>query len=167
MPVVVTLPPGWRSEDVFILKSGSEPRIGIDFFDVANIYVDGCQWKLLDPPPGDAVEDLVAAYGHLPGSAAARDVSVDGFRGQRVRYRVPAYNPKDCREGKYGLLQEDHLVGVGEAPSLWAQSPNRHNEAWILDVEGTRLVILAGYPPSISAQDRADIETIIGSVEIG
>jgi hypothetical protein len=168
VPVRVTMPAGWELDDVFVLKSGSDPRIGIDFFDVANIYADGCEWTLVDPPPGPTVDDLVAAYARLPGGAApARDVVVDGFHGRQVKYAVPDYNPKNCKEGKFGLLQEDHQSGVGDAPSLWAQSPNRLNEAWILDVDGTRLVVLAGYPRDISANDRVEVDAIISSLRIG
>ena len=168
VPVKVTMPAGWNLADVFVLKSDSDPLVGIDFFDVANIYADGCQWKLLDPPPGPTVDDLVEAYAQSPRyRGPARAVAVDGFHGKHVRYGVPDYDPKECKEGKFGLVQEDHNPSMGDAPSLWAQSPNRQNEAWILDVHGTRLVILAGYPPNISPQDRMDIDGIISSLQIG
>ena len=160
--------PGWEVDDVFVLKSDTDPRIGLDFCDVANIYIDGCQWKLADPPPGPTVDDLVAAYAQLPGgSGATLDVIVDGFKGKLIQYTIPDYDAKECKEGRFGVVQEDHNPNMGDAPSLWAQGPNRENQAWILDVDGTRLVIIAGYPPRISRQDRADIDRIINSLQIG
>ena len=56
---------------------------------------------------------------------------------------------------------------VRRAPFLWAQTPKQQNEVWILDVDGTRLVILVGYPPNISEKDRADLDTILNSINIG
>ena len=50
---------------------------------------------------------------------------------------------------------------------MWAFNPKQQNEIWILDVDGTRLVILAGYPPNISTQERADLDAIINSIKIG
>ena len=38
---------------------------------------------------------------------------------------------------------------------------------YFVDVDGTRLVILVGYPPNISVQDRADLNAILTSINIG
>lgn len=45
--------------------------------------------------------------------------------------------------------------------------PEQQNEIRILDVDRTRLVILAGYPPTFPAQDRAELEAILDSIQIG
>jgi hypothetical protein len=29
--------------------------------DVSDIYADGCEWVLVDPPPGPTVDDVVSA----------------------------------------------------------------------------------------------------------
>ena len=38
---------------------------------------------------------------------------------------------------------------------------------WILDVDGTRLQILSGYPPGTSEQDRKEMDQMVASIEIG
>jgi hypothetical protein len=38
---------------------------------------------------------------------------------------------------------------------------------WILDVDGTRLVIVAGDSPNMSAQDQTDLDGIFSSIQIG
>ena len=48
---------------------------------------------------------------------------------------------------------------------IWAQGPNQHNRVWILDVDGTRLVIMAWYLPDTSDEDRAALEEIVNSIE--
>lgn len=168
VPVTVTLPAGWETRDVFVLKSGSDPLFGLSFFDVANLYTDGCQWVLMQPPVGPTVDDLVAAFARLPGfGGEVRDVTVDGFTGKQIEYTVPDYDPVQCRGGTFGLLQEDDDPGQGVAPHLWAQAPAQRNEFRIVDVDGTRLVVGAGYPPDIPAQDLRELHEIVESVEIG
>ena len=52
-------------------------------------------------------------------------------------------------------------------PGYWAQGPNEHNQVWILDVDGTRLVIDACYFPDTSPQDRAALDELLASIQIG
>jgi hypothetical protein len=170
VPVTFTMPAGWEMFDNWaVSKSGADPVFGLVFMDVGNIYADGCQWMLVDPPPGPTVDDLVSAYAKLPELKAtpARDVTVDGFEGKQIQITIPDYNENECKEGKFGIfLIGSNLAGDG-APSLWAQAPNQQNNLWILDVDGTRLVILAGDPGNMSAQDRTDLDGILSSIQIG
>ena len=168
VPVTVTLPSGWETRDVFVLKTGADPLFGLSFFDVAGIYADGCQWQVVQPPIGPTVDDLVAAYASLPGfEGAVRYVTVDGFTGKQIDFTVPDYDPTACQEGKFGLVREDGDARPGTPPSLWAQAPEQRNEFRILDVKGTRLVVGAGYPPDISAKDLDELHAIVDSVQIG
>ncbi len=165
VPVTFTLPAGWEADEVFIGKS-ADPIFGLAFFDVGNIYAEGCKWVLLDPPPGPTVDDLVAAYAKLPGfGGPARDITVDGFDGKQIQYTVPHYNEDECIGGKFGILQHDHTSGT--APSLWAHAPKQQGRLLILDVDGTRLVILASDAEDMSAQDRTDLDGILSSIHIG
>ena len=84
---------------------------------------------------------------------------------RRSEYTVPDYNEDECVGGKFGILQADHTSGL--APSLWAHAPNQQERLWILDVGGTRLVILASDPENMSAQDRTDLDGILSSIHIG
>ena len=67
---------------------------------VSNIYADGCQWVLVDPPVGPTVDDLVAAWANVPNFAAtaAVDVTVDGYAGKQIEFTVPDYTASECRE---------------------------------------------------------------------
>jgi hypothetical protein len=164
----VSLPPGWVTEEVFVLRSGADPKPGVAFFDVANIYADGCRWVPLQPPVGPTVDDLVQAFASLPGfGGEVRDVTVDGYQGKQIEHTVPDYDQAACRNGRFGLFLEDSQLGQGDAPNLWAQTPEQRNEIRILDVDGTRLVILSGHPAGRSAQDLADLRSILASVQIG
>ena len=169
----VTIAPGWEVvANAFVLKSGDDPAIGVAFIDVANLYADGCRWTLVKPPLGPTVDDLVSAYGKVAdlGATAARPVTVDGFRGKQLQFTVPGYRAADCQDNTFALAQADNAgtnTAQGGAPNYWALAPNQQNQALILDVDGARLVIFTGHPPDISAQDRADLDAIVASLQIG
>jgi hypothetical protein len=167
VPVTFTMPAGWYSDGAFVSKSDADPIFGLVFMDVGNIYADGCRWELVEPPPGPTVDDLVSAYAKLPELRAtpARDVTVDGFDGKQIQITIPDYTDDECIGERFSIFHYDHASH--DAPSLWAQAPKQLNTLWILDVDGTRLVILAGDPGNMSAQDRTDLDGILNSVQIG
>ena len=131
---------------------------------MANIYTDSCPSVLVDPPVGPTVDDLASAWANLPGfdATAPIDITVDGFHGKQVEFTVPDYDEEECSNGGTASAGTD-----GGGADWWAQGPNQHNQLWILDVNGTRLVIVASYFPDTSPQDRAAIDEILASIRIG
>jgi hypothetical protein len=168
VPVTFTLPDGWDNIGWAVIKG--DPIFGLAFMEVGNTHTDSCPSVALDPPVGPTVDDLASAWADLPGfdATAPTDITVDGFQGKQVEFTVPDYdtgeNPDDCAGGGHLMLLEGaDTPGDG----LWAQGPNQHQQLWILDVDGTRLVIGAGWFPDTSAQDRADIDEMLSSIQIG
>lgn len=161
-----TMPAGWATEGGYVYRRDADVTFGLVFVDVANIFTDGCRWKTVDPEPGPTVDDLVSAFAQVPGiKGTARNITVDGFRGTLLEYTVPDYNEDDCTEGRFGIVREDGFASPG--PNLWAQVPRQQNQIRILDVNGTRLVIITTYLPKTSAADRRDLDAILESVVIG
>jgi len=70
-------------------------------------------------------------------------------------------------EPRFALLQEDGPGGDGPGPNYFPQGPNQHHRLWILDVDGTRLVIGASDFPDTSQQDRIELDEILSSIQIG
>lgn len=165
--VTFTMPAGWEVNGVWVERSGSDPDITLAFVDVANIYTDGCRWQLVDPKPGPSVDDLVSAYAKVRGSQTAEDVTIDGYAGKQIHLTVPDCKPKDCKEGKFGFMQHDNDFRLGDEPTIGRLAPGGRYTVQILDVDGTRLVILEDEPPNTSAQDRIDMNAIVSSIDIG
>lgn len=165
--VTYSMPAGWQPEEVFVTKTGADPVFGLVFSDVWNLYADGCRWRLMDPPVGPSVDDLVAAYATLPGFGPVREVVVDGYEGKQIQLTIPDYDATECTDGMFGILQDGNAPSSDDAPHLWAQAPGQVNRMWIVDVEGERLQILSGYPPGTSEQDRKDLDEMVASVDIG
>jgi basic membrane lipoprotein Med (substrate-binding protein (PBP1-ABC) superfamily) len=168
VPVRFTEPDGWENIGWGVIKG--DPIYGLVFMEVGNTFTDPCRAIALDPPVGPTVEDLASAWADLPAldATAPTDITVDGFDGKQVEFTVPDYptgeNEDDCAAGGHFLL----LEGIGTpGDGYWAQGPNQHHQLWILDVDGTRVVIGAMWFPDTPAQDRADIDEMLGSIEIG
>jgi hypothetical protein len=159
--VTFAVPAGWNYNGWYVANANWS--LGVFFDIVANIYTDSCPSVLVDPPIGPTVDDLASAWANLPGfnATAASDITVDGFHGKQIEFTVPDYNETLCSYGDFKLLEAE---GGG---AYWAQGPNQHHQLSILDVNGTRLVIAATDFPDTSPQDRAVIDEILASIQIG
>ena len=133
---------------------------------VANIFSDPCQWVEVDPQPGPSVDDLVAAFASVPALNATEptDVTVDGFDGQQIEFTVPDFNEDECIDGSFRHVARCKACWAGS--QLLGQRPNAHHRLWILDIDGTRLVIGGSWFPDTSQQDRDDLDTILNSIQI-
>jgi hypothetical protein len=171
IPVTFTAPIHWTVVDGWMAYKNDAGGVMIE--GISNIYADGCQWGLLDPPVGPTAGDLVAAWANMPDFVAteAVDVTVDGYAGKQIEFTVPDYNADECKKkaGFGGLFALYDIPGISieDAPATWAQGPNQHLQYWVVDVDGTRLVIGAYSFPNTSPQDRAALEKILASIQIG
>jgi hypothetical protein len=175
LEVTYTVPDGWTVQGWGGRVLGESSVVNI--WDVGNVYADGCEWTLLDPRLGPTVDDLANVWAELPGFTATTPVAitVDGYPGKRVDYIVPDYatvldpatgeDEADCAFGKFGLWTEN--PGIGTSPNFWAQVPGQQNRQWILDVDGTRLVINEWSEPGTTPEQLADMDQFLASIEIG
>jgi hypothetical protein len=170
IPVTFAAPVDWTAFGGWLIWNFQTARAGVAFQAVTNIYADGCQWVLLDPPVGPTVDDLVSAWATVPGLAATApvDITVDGYAGKQIELTVPDYGETECKDSTFGLWQDPGAPETtGSQPNRWAQGPNQHSQLWILDVDGTRVVIEAFSFPDTSPQDRAAIDEVLASIQIG
>ena len=153
-----TVPAGWKREPSGPELMGpiSDEIGGLSFWTVSNVFADPCQFELgtLQPPPGASVDDLADALAGQPGidPAPASEVVVDGFAGKYIEYVTPATG---C-----------DAFGPWPTPNGLVLFPSTEARYWILDVDGTRLVMLA-YVWDVATQEGRDaLQGIIDSVEI-
>ena len=166
--LTVLMPTGWEtwppnsSIPSSIVKGDPEPpnwmAVGAGY--IANIYSDRCQWRsaLLDPPVGPTVDDLTNALADLWGAdaSAPTDITLDGFAGKQMVLTVPTdVDFADCDNGQFRRF-----------PGFWYQGQGQIDRLWILDVEGERLVVVATYFPEGSAEDLAELQQVIDSIQI-
>jgi hypothetical protein len=152
---------GYSGDDVVF---GTDDGQGISAWTVGNVYAQPCRWRgtLLDPPIDSSVDDLVAGLASQRGRQAseATDVTLDGFTGKFMELTVPArIDLADCHDGEFRTWVDP----TGGPRYL---EPGQRDLLWIVDVDGSRLVIDAALGPQTTQQDRADRIQMVESIRI-
>jgi hypothetical protein len=179
----VTVPEGWEEfygilwADVDGVSTpptaGGPGEVALGWWTVANVFTDPCHWQdsLADPPVGPSVDDLAAAFVAQVGrdGSGPTDVVLGGYPATRVELSVPAdLDVATCDEGVYR-----EFLDVGESLTLPegvdAAKPivgGRTDVLYILEIDGTRFVLISWHDPDASAQDVAEMEAMLASIVI-
>jgi hypothetical protein len=154
-------------------------HVDVSITTVVNLVRDGCHGHIwADPPVGPSVDDLAAALAALVPfrlTSPAADVTIYGYSGKHLEWTVPDL-PVDGA-GDHGHFSEctDGDLKSWVAPFDTAEpgdayygysGPGYREEFWILDVDGTRLMIAAGTSPGSPAGDVAERDAILASIRI-
>jgi len=141
-----------------------------------NVYGDPCQWSTTVPEtPATTPDEIAAAFAAQAASDATApvDVTVGGFAGKAVTLHVPmAYDvPNATREEKFADCDNDVFAfyGVegesGEARN--AQGAGQVDELWILDVDGSIVILDATYSPATPNELVEELRTLAESATFG
>jgi hypothetical protein len=164
LAVTFTAPEGWQAYDArTLVPLGDDSTQGPDgaafaFLETSGIYGDPCA-SLSDPDVdgGTTAEDLAAAFSAQTAyEVAVADVSVSGYSGKQVELQLPSEFDAACPRDEYFVF--------GGGP--YAQGPDNRWHLTILDVDGSRLVIFTHDFPGTPASDRADLQSMVDSIEI-
>jgi hypothetical protein len=177
--VTFTVPEGWEAAFGFALLPadargyGPPGGMAILFEDVATLNGDPCDWlgTADDVRVGPAVDDLVNAL--LAQTAyevsGPVDVTIGGYSGKRVDIVVPTEpfagqsdDAPECDRGNYRLWS----TSGGDEAGIYVQGPADRWHTNILDVDGTRVVIVTRDFPLTRAADRAEMDAIVDSFVI-
>ena len=142
---------------------GTDGGQGISAWTVRNVYAEPCKWAgtLLDPPIDPSVDGLVAGLTSQKDrhATAPTDVSLSGFTGKYMELTTPAgIDVADCDGGEFRTW-----IDANGQRNLEA---DQRDLLWIVDVDGTRLVIDSALGPDTTPQDRADRIQMVESIRI-
>jgi len=167
---------GW-SQWIGAAKLSDVGHVGLSVTTVTNLVTDGCRdhsWA--EPPVGANVADLATALADLAPfkvTVAPSDVSIYGYTGKHLEWTVPdlPVDPSDPSRftGCVGSKLESWVAFVDTTPgdAFYGYSgPGYREEFWILDIDGTRLMIAAGTSPGSSSKDIAERDAILASIRI-
>lgn len=142
-----------------------ERRVGVSIATVTNLVVDGCTGHgLADPPVGPTVDDLATALADLGPfvvTSPPSDATMDGYSGKHLELTLPEMQFSDCVGGEVISWDADVL-----SYPFHGYLPRDIEEYWILDVEGSRLVIVANRSPDSAPQDIEELQAILDSIQI-
>lgn len=140
--VLIDVPAGYQGGDPYEITA-EDDGAGFRHFDtwtVAEVAAQPCgdtAWV----DPGPSVDDLADALATLPvwQSTPPAPRTIGGHEGVFMELNVPADIPAKC-QGEL-LSWHDHLGGTQGI------GPGKTQLLWIVDVDGHRLMLLAGYFP--------------------
>jgi hypothetical protein len=146
---------------------------------VTNLVTDGCRDHMwADPPVGPGVDDLAAAMADLAPfelTSPPTDVTAYGHGGKHLAWTVPDLpvagpvgEPRFTECGAGQLKSWVAFIDADEPGDAFYgyTGPGYSEEFWILDVEGTRLMIAAETSAHSPAKDVAERDAILESIRI-
>jgi hypothetical protein len=162
--VTVTVPAaGWEKLRAPGVIFGPGSGVTLAFASARNLFADPCAADRAkrNPPVGPTVDDLVTALDTTPNlDATATDVTMSGFHGRQVALTALApWEP--CAAG------EPTLFDLGGPEQDWGPPDTTDtNRLWLLDVDGSRLVIAGNSRVGATPADLANLQSMIDSIRI-
>lgn len=133
---------------------------------VTNLVSDGClEQTPLEPPVGPTVDDLATALTQLAPFeviAPPTDVTLFGYEGKHLELAMPDSGLAGCVDGEL----HSWISPLNGGSFSGYDGPGQTEEFWILDVEGTRLVLVKFDSPTAPAEDVAERDAIFDSIRI-
>jgi hypothetical protein len=174
--VEVTVPAGWNGFGVGISKDDSTSPaagVGITFWGgPMYVYEDPCRWESSRPsaPVGPSVDEMVVALSAqaMRNATPPTDITVDGFGGKAIELTVPAdiaFDPVDGFVDCDGRLEfRSWILEEGLSSYSLQAAPGQHDQLWIIDVNGARVIIDASFFEATSAADMAELQAVLESI---
>ena len=160
-------------------RPGRPSHVGVSITTVTNLVSDGCRdhsWA--DPPVGPSVDDLATALADLAPfqvTSPPRDVTIYGYRGKHLELTVPDLPVEgEGDDLRFTGCIDDNLkswvafIDTAEPGDAFYgyTGPGYREEFWILDVEGTRLMIVAERSPGSPSENLTELRAILDSIQI-
>jgi hypothetical protein len=169
---------GW-SQWLGAVKFLEGGHVGVSITTVTNVVRDGClDHSRPNPPIGPAAEDLAAALADLPPfelTAPPTDITAYGYPGKHLEFTVPDLPMEgsgddrrfaECVGGQLkSWVDPDSEPHAGDAFYGYT-GPGYTEEFWILDVEGTRLMIAAEWSPNSPREAISEMRAILESIRV-
>jgi hypothetical protein len=177
-PLTVTydVPEGWRQwfgalkfyGEAESADGARDGQVILSITTVSNLVADGCGGdRPADPEIGPTVDDLatgLAALSPFELSVPPTDVSAFGYEGTYLQLTVPDLSPDEHAE--CDLRSWFAPLNGGEPFHFYDAESGRVEEFWILDVEGTRLVLAANWAPGSPEGTVAEMRAMFDSIRI-
>jgi hypothetical protein len=157
----VTVPGGWNGSGGWVFIDTPKDRgIIVGPMKVLDVPKDSCAPKVTTPARSvDALISAIRARTDWTVSAPV-DTSLGGYAGKRIDVETPAN--VDCPGGADYVVFSESPDGSG----FHAQGPSNRFTLWILDVDGSPLVIMRNSYAESTAETMAQSDAMVDSIVI-
>ena len=160
---VVEVPDGYGSPGGWVVDRGADGDPSsygdVSFWTVESVYRNSCAARAT-VDPGPTVRDLAGALRNQSGhrTTRARAVEVDGYSGLYLEVTLPGQEQlKGCYQSQQKIFRTDDGGAYG------GNIGGTISRLWILDVDGTRVVMVAATTPHETADEVAEVLAIAAS----
>jgi hypothetical protein len=149
--------------------------VGFGILNVTNVVQDGCTGHIAAVPRvGPTVDDMATALAGLSPFVLTKppsEVTIDGFRGKHLELTVPDLALQGSGDDtKFAACTDGELWSYIGKPLGFANHayshPGQSEGIWLLDVDGTRVMIGTFTSPGSSDGDNAELRSIFDSIDI-
>jgi hypothetical protein len=166
--ITFTVPDGWAGIGGTIFRAvenNSPPGgAGLLFSRGPWLTPELCGAPVPDVATGTTVDDFVNALVEHPDLELTSpvDVTLAGYSGKYLELQAPANiatdqdNPRPSECAYYFVWE----------PGIYAQGPNHLWHIWVLDVDGTRVVVRSDTYPETTAAVKGQLAAIVDSIQI-
>jgi hypothetical protein len=173
VPYTVEVPAGWTLTDgcgtgKYLAGDGGpgEGEVLFSIWNVTHVFSDACGWNegtgviSTGSTAAELTDALRSQLGHE--ASATTDVEVDGFAALRTAFTIaPEVDPSTCTNGYVRLWP---AAGSDFKGGFCCSPKGSVVDLRIADVNGQRVVVLTEHQPDTSAQDLAELESIVSSI---
>jgi hypothetical protein len=156
---------GWQ-QWLGATKFAGDEHVMVSIVTVTNVVRHGCRdHSRADPPVGPTVDDLATALADLAPfrvTSPPTDVTIYGYRGKHLELIVPKIDFAECVGGNL----KSWIAPLNDGAYYGYTGSGYTEEFWILDVEGSRLVVSTQRTPDMPARDIAESLAILDSIRI-
>ena len=161
----VRFPEDWSVQygHVFHKHQDEEDELGFYAVVVDEIFTDACHGEGVPQRVGPGVDGLVTALLEQPGAAVSDPVETTfaGLPATRLDFAVPSgLDLQECRFPEGGL----QIWYSEPADKYFVLGPDSPASAFVLEVDGKRQVFLTQHGTTTSADDLAELQTILDSL---
>lgn len=161
---IVKVPEGWYSDGGWVIDSGNsigEPeQIGqISVWKLDRVLTDPCRPGTATDP-GDTVSDQARALDTQSGpSTPPRPITLDGHRGLALEVTIPPVRERTtCTDTRYTLWR------AGDGSTQVQDITGVVNHLWVLDVDGTPLVVVVAAHPDQPNEQPEDLLAVADTI---
>jgi hypothetical protein len=179
LSVIYTVPAAWEAVgDAGLIPVGDPTTAGpggmaIQFLEITSLNSNPCEWAGTDDDVsfGRTVDDLVQALRAQTRYEVSDpvDIAIGGYSGRRVDIEFPTEvfegqtsTARGCDDDR---IRPWNTSAHGEG-GVYAQGPSNRWQTNVLDVQGTRLVVVVQDFPGTRRADRAELNAIVASLVI-